>query len=199
MADRMEQNYKNHTQIVPLYHRVLFGLLLLTFIGSIVNLTKSWGDSTRFYSASLIVALSLSLLLLAFLARVFALKAQDRAIRAEEQLRHYVLTGKLLDARLTMRQIVGLRFASNDEFVALAQRAADQSLTPDAIKQAVKQLAGRQTPSVVWGPPSGGPSRALHAHHFRLGLVQLEDGQQTRDGQQLTDARVRFSSLTEPP
>ena len=78
-------------------------------------------------------------MLLAFLARVFALKAQDRAIRAEEQLRHYVLTGKLLDARLTMRQIVGLRFASNDEFVALAQRAADQSLTPDAIKQAVKQ------------------------------------------------------------
>ena len=81
----------------------------------------------------------MSLLLLAFFARVFALKAQDRAIRAEEQLRHYVLTGKLLDARLTMRQIVGLRFASNDEFVALAQRAADQSLTPDAIKQAVKQ------------------------------------------------------------
>jgi hypothetical protein len=139
MADRIEQNYKNHAQIVPLYHRVLFGLLLLTFIGSIVNLTKSWGDSTRFYSASLIVALSLSLLLLAFLARVFALRAQDRAIRAEEQLRHYVLTGKLLDARLTMRQIVGLRFAANDELVALAQRAAEQSLTPDAIKQSVKQ------------------------------------------------------------
>jgi hypothetical protein len=38
-----------------------------------------------------------------------------------------------------MRQIVGLRFASNDEFVALAQRAADQGLTTDAIKQAVKQ------------------------------------------------------------
>jgi hypothetical protein len=139
MADRIEQNYKNHAQIVPLYHYVLFGVLQLTFIGSLVNLTKSWGDSTRFYSASLIVALSTSLLLLAFLARVFALRAQDRAIRAEEQLRHYVLTGKLLDARLTMRQIVGLRFASNDEFVALAQRAADQSLTPAAIKQAVKQ------------------------------------------------------------
>jgi hypothetical protein len=138
-ARMAEQNYKNHTQIVPLYHYVLFGLLLVTFVGAIVNLTKSWGDSTRFYSASLIVALALSLLLLAFLARVFALKAQDRAIRAEEQLRHYVLTGKLLDSRLTLRQIVGLRFASNDEFAALAQRAADQSLTPDAIKQAVKQ------------------------------------------------------------
>jgi hypothetical protein len=139
MADKTQQSYKNHAQIVPLYHRVLFGLLLLILIGSVVNLTKSWGDSTRFYSASLIVALTIALALAAFYARVFALRAQDRAIRAEEQFRHYVLTGKLLDPRLTMRQIVGLRFASNDEFVALAQRAADQSLTPDAIKQAVKQ------------------------------------------------------------
>ena len=134
-----EQSYKNHAQIVPLYHRVLFGLLLLILIGSVVNLTKSWGDSTRFYSSSLIVALTIALVLTAFFARTFALRAQDRAIRAEEQLRHYVLTGKLLDPRLTMRQIVGLRFASNDEFVALAQRAADQGLTTDAIKQAVKQ------------------------------------------------------------
>ena len=139
MADHTQQSYQKHTQIVPLYHRVLFGLLLLILIGSVVNLTKSWGDSTRFYSASLIVALTIAVVLVAWFARVFALKAQDRAIRAEEQLRHYVLTGKLLDPRLTMRQIVGLRFASNDEFVALAQRAADQTLSADAIKREVKQ------------------------------------------------------------
>src|SRR5262245_586666 len=133
------QSYKNHAQIVPLYHRVLTGLLLLILIGSIVNLTKSWGDSTRFYSASLIVALTIAAILLFIFVRVFPLKAQDRAIRAEEQLRHYVLTGKLLDRRLTMRQIVALRFASDAEFAALAQRAADQSLSPDAIKREVKQ------------------------------------------------------------
>ena len=138
MADT-QQSYKNHSQIVPLYHRILSGLLLITLVGSIVNLTKSWGDSTRFYSASLIVVLTIAVTILFILARTFPLKAQDRAIRAEEQLRHYVLTGKLLDARLTMRQIVALRFASDAEFVALAQRAADQSLKPDAIKQEVKQ------------------------------------------------------------
>jgi hypothetical protein len=137
MADT--QSYKNHAQIVPLYHRVLTGLLLLVLIGSIVNLTKSWGDSTRFYSASLIVALTIAAILLFIFVRVFPLKAQDRAIRAEEQLRHYVLTGKLLDRRLTMRQIVALRFASDAEFVALAQRAVEQSMSPDAIKQAVKE------------------------------------------------------------
>jgi hypothetical protein len=138
MADT-RQSYKNHAQIVPLYHRVLTALLLLTLIGSIVNLTRSWGDSTRFYSASLIVALTISAILLFIFVRVFPLKAQDRAIRAEEQLRHYVLTGKLLDARLSVRQIVALRFASDAELVSLAQRAADQSLSPDAIKREVKQ------------------------------------------------------------
>jgi hypothetical protein len=138
MADA-QQSYKNHAQIVPLYHRVLTGLLLLTLIGSLVNLTKSWGDSTRFYSASLIVALTIVAILLFVFVRVFPLKAQDRAIRAEEQLRHYVLTGKLLDTRLTMRQIVALRFASDAEFVVLAQRAADQSMSATDIKQAVKQ------------------------------------------------------------
>ncbi len=138
MAD-VQQSYKNHAQIVFLYHRVLTLVLLLILIGSIVNLNKSWGDSTRFYSASLIVALTVAAMLLFIFARTFPLKAQDRAIRAEEQLRHYVLTGKLLDRRLTMRQIVALRFASDAEFVALAQRAADQSLSPDAIKRDVKQ------------------------------------------------------------
>jgi len=138
MADT-QQSYKNHAQIVFLYHRVLTLLLLLILIGSIVNLTESWGDSTRFYSASLIVALTIAAVLLFIFVRVFPLKAQDRAIRAEEQLRHYVLTGKLLDSRLTMRQIVALRFASDTEVVALAQRAVDQSLSPDAIKREVKQ------------------------------------------------------------
>jgi len=57
----------------------------------------------------------------------------------EENLRHYVLTGKLLDPRLTIRQVIALRFASDDEFVALAQEAAEKNLAPDAIKQAVKK------------------------------------------------------------
>jgi hypothetical protein len=137
MADKV-QSYQNHEQIVPMFHYVTLGILQLTFIGSLVNLYQSWGDHARFYSASLLVTLTLGTILAALFARSFALKAQDRAIRAEEQLRHYVLTGKLLDPRLTVKQIVGLRFASNDELVALAQRAADQNLAPKDIKQAVK-------------------------------------------------------------
>src|SRR5512142_2912390 len=133
------QNYANHRRFVPLFHGVLFGILVLTLIGSLVNLYQSLGDHQRLYSASLIVVLDICLLMLFFFCRIFALKAQDRAIRAEENLRHFAMAGKLLDPRLNIRQIVGLRFASDEEFVALARHAADENLTEDAIKRAVKQ------------------------------------------------------------
>jgi hypothetical protein len=121
-----------------MYHIVLFSLQLAILIGSVVNLVQSIGDHQRIYSASLIVALSVALFILALLARIFALKAQDRAIRAEENLRHFALTGKLLDSRLDIRQVIGLRFASDDEFLALAKRAAEEKLSEDAIKRAVR-------------------------------------------------------------
>ena len=132
------QTYSNHGRIVPLYHYVTFGIIVLTFIGSLVNLYHSLGDHQRLYSASLISVTLIALMMVFFFARVFPLKAQDRAIRAEENLRHYVLTGKLLDPRLDTRQIIALRFASDGEFVALAQRAADESLPADEIKKAIK-------------------------------------------------------------
>ncbi|HKE83966.1 MAG TPA: DUF6526 family protein [Vicinamibacterales bacterium] len=131
-----EQTYATHRQLVPMYHLVLGLLILATLIGSIVNLVRSVG-TPGLYSASLIVALSIASTLLYVFCRSFALKAQDRAIRAEEQLRHYVLTGTLLDSRLTVKQIIGLRFASDAEFAALARRAAEERLSPDAIKKAV--------------------------------------------------------------
>jgi len=121
-----------------MFHGVLFGLLVLTLVGSCVNLWKSIGDHQRLYSAALITVLTVCAILLFYFCRLFALKAQDRAIKAEENLRHFVLAGKLLDARLSVQQVVGLRFASDAEFVELARRAAEESLSLDEIKRAVK-------------------------------------------------------------
>lgn len=132
------QKYANHTQFVPLFHFVLLPILLLTLIGAGVNLYESWGDHIRLYSASLIFVLTLAMIVVSFLARIFALKAQDRAIRAEENLRHFVLTGKLLSPKLTVRQIVALRFASDGEFVALAALAARENSPADTIKRTIK-------------------------------------------------------------
>jgi hypothetical protein len=132
------QNYANHKRYVVGFHVVLFGLLIITLIGSFVNLVESWGDHSRIYSASLITVLSFCGLLLFFFTRLFPARAQDRAIRAEENLRHFAMTGKLLDSRLTMKQIIALRFASDDEFLALAKKAMDENLSNDDIKKAIK-------------------------------------------------------------
>jgi hypothetical protein len=132
------QNYENHAQYVTAYHKVILPILFLTLVGSVVNLYQSWGEHQRIYSASLIVVLTVCLIFTFLFARTFPLKAQDRAIRAEENLRHFVLTGKLVDPRITIQQIIALRFAPDAEFPALVQKAASDALSPDAIKREVK-------------------------------------------------------------
>jgi hypothetical protein len=132
-----EQSYAKHAKFVPMFHFVLGPIILVTLIGSFINLWQSLGDHERLYNASLIAAMSVAMFLLFVITRSFAMGVQDRAIRAEENLRHFALTGKRLDPRLTIKQIVGLRFASDAEFVELARKAAEGSLSQDAIKKAV--------------------------------------------------------------
>lgn len=133
-----EQNFANHARLDTGFHKILYPLLFATWIGSGVNLWQSWGDHTRFYSAALLFVLILLTMALGIFGRIFALKAQDRAIRAEENLRHYILTCKLLDPRLHPKQIVALRFAHDDEFPNLAAHAATHSTDPKSIKQSIK-------------------------------------------------------------
>jgi hypothetical protein len=132
-----EQNFKNHTRLIPLYHGIGFLLIFAGLIGSLINLF-SHHDASNHYSAALLVVVFFLFLLIFWYARVFALKAQDRAIRAEENFRHYTLTGKPFDKKLTVAQIIGLRFASDEEFPELAKKAVAEGLSQKQIKHAVK-------------------------------------------------------------
>ena len=132
------QNYANHRRYVPLYHGVLFFLLIITFVGSLVNLYLSFGDHQRVYSASLITVLTFCGLIQFWYSRTFATRVQDRAIRAEENLRHFAMTGKLFEPKLRMGQIIALRFASDEEFLVLAKRAVEEQLSREDIKKAIK-------------------------------------------------------------
>ncbi len=133
-----QQSFEKHTKLVPAYHFVLFFLVVVTLVGSFVNLYLSFDDHSRLYSAALIAVISVILVILFGLVRVFPLKAQDRAIRAEENLRHFALTGKLFDPRLTISQIIALRFAPDAELPALARKAADENMPMKEIKRAIK-------------------------------------------------------------
>jgi hypothetical protein len=76
--------------------------------------------------------------LLSWFARGFALKAQDRAIRAEENFRYYLATGKVFPTEIKMGQIIALRFAGDDEFVALTEKAIAENLSNKEIKSLIK-------------------------------------------------------------
>jgi hypothetical protein len=138
-----EQNFKNHARYVPLYHFIASTAMVALIIGSCINLFNACSncsntDHSGLYSASLICLISFILPILYWYSRAFALKAQDRAIRAEENFRHFIATGKPLDSRLRMSQVIGLRFAGDDEFVALAKQAADENLSQKQIKMAIR-------------------------------------------------------------
>lgn len=133
----MNQNYQNHARLVTGFHKVLSLLIFLGFIGSLFNLFKSVENDT-FYSASLITLLFICSILLFWYTRSFPLKAQDRAIRSEENFRYYLLTGKTLPLELKMGQIIALRFAPDDELPELVERAVKNNLDPKEIKKSIK-------------------------------------------------------------
>ena len=111
-------------------------LTLAGLVASIVNLVRC--SEVNCFMSVLLVLIFFIMATVVALVRSYGLKVQDRAIRAEERLRHFVLTGQPLDKRLRMGQIVALRFATDEEMPALAKRAAEESLTPKQIKEAIK-------------------------------------------------------------
>lgn len=136
-----EQNYKNHTRLVAGYHGVT-GLLILGFlVGSIITFVHAH-DKVVQHAAMIMIVGALAMIGIFWYARVFALKAQDRAIRAEENFRHYLLTGKPLDQQLRLSQIIALRFASDAEFPSLALKAVAEKLSAKEIKQLIQNWRG---------------------------------------------------------
>ncbi|MBS1598659.1 MAG: hypothetical protein JST75_10585 [Bacteroidetes bacterium] len=134
------QNYKTHKRFVIGFHVITLLLIIALLGGSIVNLVHS--NSDNLYANSLICLIAIILGLFFVFIRQFPLKAQDRAIRAEENLRHFVLSGKLLDRRLRTSQIIALRFASDEEFVLLAQKALEQNMDANTIKKSILNWRG---------------------------------------------------------
>ena len=132
-----EQNFKNHSRYIILWTFITPLILIAILGGSIVNLILA--DAHTHYSAALILLISVVLIIIYWYARRFALVAQDRAIRAEESLRYFILTGKPFDSRLRMSQIIALRFAPDDEFPGLAKKAVEENLRSKEIKAAIQK------------------------------------------------------------
>jgi len=142
---REPQNFFNHTKVVPAFHYFLLPVLFINLIGAsywvYATARHTWGPFPLFY-AILNLFLAIALLILAFLARLFALGVQDRVIRLEERLRYQLLLPEDLKARInefTTKQLVALRFASDTELPALARKVlAEKVKERKAIKQMIQ-------------------------------------------------------------
>jgi hypothetical protein len=130
-----EQNLKNHARYVPMFHFVMFALLVANFLHAARTLLPLSQDS--FYR----MAVAVALILLAWYARAFPVTAQDRIIRLEEKLRLQRLAPDL-EPRIDEfkpEQWTALRFASDAELPGLARDVLAGKLTKSAeIKQAIK-------------------------------------------------------------
>lgn len=131
------QSYKNHAKFVPLYHYVLSPILLVNFVAMAYHAVRD-PDLPHLWA----VVMAAALIVIALLARTFALKAQDRVIRLEERLRLRELLPADLKSRIhefTADQLIALRFASDAELPELAATVLrDKTPTRDAIKKMVK-------------------------------------------------------------
>ncbi|WP_373522706.1 DUF6526 family protein [Aquiflexum sp.] len=134
------QNFKNHTRYFPLHHFVVTPLTLIILAWSLVNLFTVWGTD-EVSQAGYFLAIAFALALLPVIARIYALKSQDRIIRLEMRQRYFELTGKSflkLENKLRLSQIIALRFAGDDELLTLMDKAIKDKMRSKEIKKSIK-------------------------------------------------------------
>jgi len=136
MSTSAQQSLKNHGRFDPYFHLITFSALVANLIVAIVYLVHHFG----FYSAWL-VFLSIAVFVPFFILRIYPLKVQDRIIRLEERLRLQALAPEEWHSqiyKLTEDQLIGLRFAGDDEVVELAKQALEHQLNRKQIKERIK-------------------------------------------------------------
>lgn len=129
------QNLKNHARFDPAYHFLLFGLYLANLIYAGFHLYRQPSLSSGWY-----LVLSLLIIVPILKLRTYPLKVQDRVIRLEERLRLQALAPQEWRTqlyRLSEDQLIALRFAADDEVVALAKQALEQNLNRKQIKERI--------------------------------------------------------------
>jgi hypothetical protein len=119
------------------YHFVTAPLSIVVLILSTVELFRGSGQTVMSSLEWLLFILAVCLVFAVARIRRYATKSQDRMIRIEENFRHYRLTGRTLDPRISIAQIIALRYAGDDEFPALCERAATDGMNPTTIRSAV--------------------------------------------------------------
>ena len=131
------QNYTSHRQYVPWFHffaAPILGLNVLAQLYVVIRHFSAWAVWNLLVAAALGV--------FAWTARTMVTRAQDRIIRLEETLRLQRLLPADLKPRigeLSAGQLIGLRFASDEELPELTRAALSGELRGrEDIKRRIK-------------------------------------------------------------
>ena len=136
MSKSTPQNLKNHGRLDPTFHVVLLLVLIANLVFAIFHLVHHRNIGSGWF-----LVLSLAVFIPYLKLRTYPLKVQDRVIRLEERLRLQALApaeGHTQIYRLTEDQLIGLRFAADDEVVELAKQALEGNLNRKQIKERIK-------------------------------------------------------------
>jgi hypothetical protein len=136
MSKNEPQNLKNHGRLDPTFHFFLLPLVVANFIVAIFHIVRHPGWGTIWY-----LVMSACAVLAVLTIRMYAVKVQDRVIRLEERLRLQALAPAEWHTqifRLTEDQLIGLRFAADDEVVELAKQALEHNLNRKQLKERIK-------------------------------------------------------------
>lgn len=136
MSEKAPQSFKNHARIDPPFHFILLTILVVNLVIVLCYTYRHLSIFTEW-----LVILSLGGFILLGKLRSYPMKVQDRVIRLEERLRLQALAPSEWHTqmnRLSEDQLIGLRFASDDEVVELAKQALEHNLTRKQIKERIK-------------------------------------------------------------
>jgi hypothetical protein len=114
-------------------------VLIANLVFAVVHMIRHREDA--YFAGPWFLVLSLAAFIPFFKLRTYPLKVQDRVIRLEERMRLQALAPAAWHAqiyRLTEDQLIGLRFAADDEVVELAKQALEGNLTRKQIKERIK-------------------------------------------------------------
>jgi hypothetical protein len=139
MSKSSEQNLKNHGRLDPPVHFVLFAILVANLVFSVIHMIHHRQDA--YFAGPWFVVLSLAVFIPFVKLRMYPLKVQDRVIRLEERIRLQALAPTEWHSqiyRLSEDQLIGLRFAADDEVLELAKQALEQNLDRKQIKERIK-------------------------------------------------------------
>lgn len=134
----MKQQYSNYRKFYAPHHFIFLPLMLILIT---IGIRQGLRDKPHQLEWVLFSIVCFCVFYLAIMLRQhYALGNQDRIVRLEFRLRYFELFGqssRTIESKLSFGQIAALRFANDNEFRVLLDRALAENISGDDIKKSI--------------------------------------------------------------